>query len=88
MKNFSFNALRYKINPKKQVNTMGMKIIRLTTHWRPDEAEAVILLIDQVRDAICAAYSEEIGEYHQKLAKSQAHNQKFDETDTGDAIDF
>ena len=39
---------------------MTMRLTQLTTHWEPDEALAMIQLLDQLKELLWSAYGEEI----------------------------
>lgn len=39
---------------------MTMRLTRLATHWEPDEALAMIQLLDQLKELLWSAYAEEI----------------------------
>jgi len=54
-----------------------MRLTQLVTHWEPDEALAMIQLLDQLKELLWSAYGEEIvrQEYaeqqHRKLGEEQ-----------------
>jgi hypothetical protein len=39
---------------------MTMRLTQLATHWEPDEALAMIQLLDQLKELLWSAYGEEI----------------------------
>jgi hypothetical protein len=39
---------------------MTMRLTQLATHWEPDEALAMIQLLDQLKELLWCAYGEEI----------------------------
>jgi hypothetical protein len=39
---------------------MTMRLTQLATHWEPDEALAMIQLLDQLKEQLWSAYGEEI----------------------------
>lgn len=45
---------------------MTTTISYLKTHWTPEDAHAILSLLDELRDALWAAYGEEIIAYHQR----------------------
>ena len=49
-----------------------MKTIKFTTYWRAEDADTVIGLLDDLRDAIWAAYGLEIAEMYKAIAEEQA----------------
>ena len=44
-----------------------MRFIQMKTHWTPEEATSLLMLLDELRDAIWSNYRDEIIEYcHQQ----------------------
>ena len=54
-----------------------MRLTQLVTHWEPDEALAMIQLLDQLKELLWSAYGEEIvrqvytEQQHRKLDEEQ-----------------
>ncbi len=61
---------------------MTMRLTQLATHWEPDEALAVIQLLDQLKERLWSTYGEEI--VRQEYAELEHH--KLDEEQL--ALDF
>lgn len=51
---------------------MTMRLSQLATHWEPDEALAMIQLLDQLKELLWSAYGEEI--VSQTYAEQKCHN--------------
>jgi hypothetical protein len=61
---------------------MTMRLTQLATHWEPDEALAMIQLLDQLKELLWSAYGEEI--VRQEYTEQKQH--KLDEEQL--ALDF
>jgi hypothetical protein len=40
---------------------MSMRVLRLATHLRPEEALTIVELLDQLRDSLMLVYGDDIG---------------------------
>ncbi len=53
-----------------------MKTLRLQTHYAADEATRILMMLDELRDAIWNQYRDEIIEYcHQQQLQTIEHRQ-------------
>ena len=52
-----------------------MKKMLLNAHWSPEDAQHILLFLDEIRDTLIANYGDDIAEYYQQL-------------DGNDSIDF
>ncbi|NHN40006.1 hypothetical protein G8764_22135 [Pseudomaricurvus alcaniphilus] len=67
---------------------MSMNITRLTTYWTADEADAVISLLDELRDSLWTTYGEQIIELRRNAkAGGESDNNQAD-LPFDDNIDF
>lgn len=58
---------------------MTMKLTQLTTHWDAGEAYSVITCLDELRDALMAAYGDDISKMlKQASSRSQCDHPPFD----------
>jgi hypothetical protein len=61
---------------------MTMRLTQLATHWEPDEALAMIQLLDQLKERLWSVYGEEI-------IRQEYANQKYRKLDEEQlALDF
>ena len=50
-----------------------MRLMQLHSHWSPEEAYSILMLLDELRDSIWQNYRDEIIEYcHQQHVESKA----------------
>ena len=61
-----------------------MKKSLLTTHWSPEEADSILLFLDELRDVLLANYRDDIVDYYRQ--RQQQDQILFDFED--DAIPF
>lgn len=67
---------------------MTMKISRLITHWTADEADTVVTLLDELRDALWQTYGDEIIEMRRNAMMRTETNTDQGELAFDDDIDF
>lgn len=48
-----------------------MKILKITTHWTPEEADCVYQLLDDLKEAIWQSYGEDIVHLYQTIHEEQ-----------------
>ena len=53
-----------------------MRILKISTWMTPQEAETVCALLDELREAICQEYGEEIAEMHREIQRQQEEKNK------------
>jgi hypothetical protein len=52
-----------------------MKILKITTYWSAEEADCIYQLLDELKEAVWAAYGEEILKMHQEIRDEKAEAQ-------------
>lgn len=63
-----------------------MKILKITTHWTPEEADCVYQFLDDLKEALWQSYGEDIVHMYKTLHdEQQAGNE---ECDFNDEIPF
>ena len=56
-----------------------MKLMKIHSHWSPEEAHNMLMMLDELRDSIWNNYREEIIEYcHQQQVQESALSTVFD----------
>lgn len=63
-----------------------MKILRITTHWTPEEADCVYQFLDELKEAIWEHYGEDIVQLYKTLQDEQQAGHE--ECDFNDEIPF
>lgn len=65
-----------------------MKTLRLTPHLNTEQVIAIIELIDELRDALCLTYHNELEDHrHQQWLERQDDQNNTDEQPTSDEMD-
>ena len=67
---------------------MSMKITRLTTYWTVDEADMVIILLEDLRDTLWETYGDQIIELRRNTMTSVETNIDQAELPFDDDINF
>ena len=62
-----------------------MKILKITTYWSAEEADCIYQLLDELKEAVWAAYGEEILQMYQEMRDEKAEKQ---DNDFNDDIEF
>lgn len=65
-----------------------MKILRITTYWKPEEADCVYQLLDELKAAIWSSYGEEITEMHKAIWEEEQQERKEEEGNENDELLF
>jgi len=52
-----------------------MKTLKITTYWSAEEADCIYQLLDELKEAVWAAYGEEILKMHQEMRDEKAEVQ-------------
>lgn len=63
-----------------------MKILKITTHWTPEEADCVYQLLDDLKEAIWQRYGEDILDRYKTIQDEQ--QAEHEECDFNDEIPF
>ncbi|WP_404357097.1 hypothetical protein [Methylotuvimicrobium sp. KM1] len=63
-----------------------MKILRITTHWTPEEADCVYQFLDDLKEAIWQCYGEDILDLYKTIPDEQQAGPE--ESDFNDEIPF
>lgn len=63
-----------------------MKILRITTHWTPEEADCVYQFLDDLKEAIWQRYGEDILDLYKTIPDEQQAGPE--ESDFNDEIPF
>lgn len=59
-----------------------MKILKITTHWTPEEADAIYQFLDNYKEALWQSYGEDIVQMHKTIHdQQQASHIAFDHLD-------
>ena len=59
-----------------------MKILKITTHWTPEEADCVYQFLDELKEALWQSYGEDILHMYQTIQdEQQAANEACDFND-------
>ena len=62
-----------------------MKKIVFTTYWSPEEAQGILLFLDELRETLLAHYGDDIANYHREC---QQENKAVDFDVEDDIIHF
>jgi hypothetical protein len=65
-----------------------MRLTQLATHWEPDEALAMIQLLDQLKELLWSAYGEEIVRQEYAEQKQRKHHEEQLALDFDDPVPF
>ncbi len=63
-----------------------MKILKITTHWTPEEADCVYQFLDDLKEAIWQRYGEDILDMYKTIQDEQ--QAEYEECDFNDEIPF
>ncbi len=63
-----------------------MRILKITTHWTPEEADCIYQLLDDFKDALWQYYGEDIVQMH-KTAHAQ-QQERYEEEESNDELLF
>ncbi|MDO8846615.1 hypothetical protein [Methylicorpusculum sp.] len=63
-----------------------MKILKITTHWTPEEADCVYQFLDDLKEAIWQRYGEDILDMYKTIQDEQ--QAEHEECDFNDEIPF
>jgi hypothetical protein len=53
-----------------------MKILKIPTHWTPEEADCIYQLLDELKAAVWQSYGEEITDMHKAIWKEEQRRRK------------
>jgi hypothetical protein len=68
---------------------MSWKVMRVNTHWSPEEAEVALAFIDELRDQILTNYEQQIIAMRlEMLERDQKHDEMQQALPLGDNDDF
>jgi len=65
-----------------------MKTHRLSTYWTPDDAEAVITFLAEIRDLLWQCYRDEIIEMHRQESSNNPTDTEIEGQPFDDEINF
>ena len=63
-----------------------MKILKITTHWTPEEADAIYQFLDNYKEALWQSYGEDIVQMYKTTRDEQLGD--YEETAFDDEIPF
>lgn len=48
-----------------------MKILRITTHWTPEEADCIFSFLDELQSMIWENYGDDLAQMYQQMSEDQ-----------------